>query len=77
MSRTYEVHLTNGEILSDNLSFDELPIIFQAYQEWYGEGSVIACYRTFNKEFNPQSRRDEFYQEWLTMVDYLTVLDNI
>lgn len=78
MLKTYEIHLTSGEILSDGLSFDDLPILFQAYQEWYGEGSIIACCRTLNgKKFNPQSRQDEFYQDWYELIETLIALDNI
>lgn len=77
MSKIYEIHHTDGTILADNLSFDELPILFQAYQEWYGDGSVIACYRTFENNFNHKNRRDEFYQEWGNFMDYLVALDNI
>lgn len=75
---TFEIHLSNGEILADNLTFDDLPTIFQAYQEWYGEGSVIACYRTSDgKKPHYKSRSQEFYEEWLVFVDHLIALDNI
>lgn len=78
MLTTYEIHLTSGEILADGLSFDDLPVLFQAYQEWYGEGSVIACYRTFDgHKQHHQSRRDEFYQEWGNFMDHLVALNNI
>lgn len=74
---TFEIHHTNGEILADNLSFDDLPIIFQAYQEWYGVDLVVPCYRTWDKKFNPKTSRDEFYEEWLGFIDHLITLDNI
>lgn len=74
---TFEIHHTNGEILADNLTFDDVPILFQAYQDWYGERSVIACYRPNNKKFHPKSRADEFYEEWLEFIDHLITLDNI
>ena len=75
---TYEIHTTSGEILADGLSFDDLPIIFQAYQEWYGADSVIACYRTLDgKKYTAPSRRDEFYTDWCKFVDYLVTLNNI
>lgn len=78
MLKLFEIHHIDGEILADNLSFEELPILFQAYQEWYGDGSVIACYRTFDgKKSKFQSRRDEFYQEWYSLMDNLVALDNI
>ena len=78
MLELFEIHHIDGEILADNLSFDELPILFQAYQEWYGDGSVIACYRTFDgKKPKFQSRRNEFYQEWYELIDNLVALDNI
>ena len=74
----FEIHHIDGEILADNLCFEDLPILFQAYQEWYGNDSIIACYRTFDdKKFNPQSRRDEFYQEWGNLINHLIALDNI
>ena len=74
---TFEIHHTNGEILADNLTFDDLPILFQAYQEWYGVGSVLSCYRPWNKTFYPKSRSEEFYEEWLGFIDHLITLDNI
>lgn len=74
---TFEIHHTNGEILADNLTFDDLPIIFQAYQEWYGEGLVVACYRKWDKKFHPKSCSEEFYEEWLGFIDHLITLDNI
>ena len=77
MLTTYEIHTTNGIILADNLTFDDLPIIFQAYQEWYGRGSVIACYRQDSAKPKPTNRRDEFYQQWYELMDNLIALDNI
>lgn len=74
---TFEIHLTSGEILADNLTFDALPILFQAYQEWYGDTSVIACYRTWDKKFHHKSRAEEFHEEWLEFMDYMIALDNI
>jgi hypothetical protein len=74
---TFEIHHTNGEILADNLTFDDVPILFQAYQDWYGVDLVIACYRPNNKTFHPKNRADEFYEEWLGFIDYLITLDNI
>ena len=74
---TFEIHHINGEILADNLTFDALPILFQAYQDWYGVNVVIACYRPNNKKFNPKSRFDDFYEEWLRFIDHLITLDNI
>ena len=74
---TFEIHLTSGEILADDLSFDSLPILFQAYQEWYGQYLVIACYRPNNKKFHTKSRSEEFYEEWFGFVDHLISLDNI
>ena len=74
---TFEIHHINGEILADNLIFDDLPELFQAYQEWYGEGSVVSCYRTLGKKLKPLNRVEEFYTEWLKLFDHLMVLDNI
>lgn len=75
---TFEIHHINGEILADNLTFDDLPIIFQAYQEWYGGGVVVACYRTLDsKKPHHKSRSKEFYEEWFEFMDHLITLDNI
>lgn len=68
---TFEIHHINGEILADNLTFDDVPILFQAYQDWYGKDLVIACYRPNNKKFHPKSRADEFYEEWFGFIDTL------
>ena len=74
----FEIHHIDGEILADNLLFEDLPILFQAYQEWYGNDSIIACYRTLGgKTQHRPNRRDDFYQEWGNFMDYLVALDNI
>ena len=78
MLTTYEVHTTNGIILADNLTFDDLPIIFQAYQEWYGEGSVIACYRMVDKPTRKiTDRQAELYRKWYEYLAYRKSLENI
>lgn len=77
-SITYEIHHINGEILADNLTFEDVPILFQAYQEWYNEGCIIACYRVVNTTSkHPKSRLDEFREDWHDFMNYLITLDNI
>ena len=74
---TYEIHHTDGTILADGLSFEELPILFQAYQDWEMASLVFACYRVNDSKPKPIDRKAEFYQQWYELMDNLVELNNI
>lgn len=82
--KTYEIHnLTTGEILADNITFDEIPELFEAYSSFYVDCEIIACYRdTHIKRCNKfldinTITRNAFYSEWLNLIDELYSLGNI
>lgn len=77
-SITYEIHLLGSEILADNLTFEEIPELFQAYEEWYGDGQVVACYRQHHdKPRTLKTNLEEFREDWNAYMDYLITIDNI
>lgn len=74
---TYEIHNTStGEILADNLSFDDVPELFQAYYDWY-LGTVEVYCRKCNRIFNITTRREAFRKEWTALIDQLIEFGNI
>lgn len=83
--KTYELYnLTTGEILADNLTFDEVPELFGAYAEFYPDCEIIVCYRektivrTCAKVVNSEEiNRKNFYAEWFSLMDELLAMDNI
>lgn len=83
--KTYEIYnLTTGEILADNLSFDDMPELFGAYMDFYPEDDIIvccreikisvACARVVDRE---DINRKNFYSEWFGLMDELLAIDNI
>lgn len=83
--KTYEIYnLTTGEILADNLSFDDMPELFGAYLNFYPEDDIIVCCRevkisvTCARIVNQDElNRRAFYNEWFNLVDELFALGNI
>lgn len=83
--KKYELYnLTTGEILADNLAFDEVPELFEAYANFYPDHEIIACYRDMKiarvrarildtEEVN----KNNFRAEWLALMDELLAMDNI
>lgn len=77
MLKTYEIHhLRTGEILADNLRFEDVPELFKAYYDWY-IGAVEVYERTVDKLFKITSRRDDFQKDWLELIDQLIEFGNI
>ena len=83
--KKYEIYnLTTGEILADNLNFDDMPELFGAYMDFYPEDNIIvccretkisvACARIVDRE---EINRNNFYSEWFGLMDELLAMDNI
>ncbi len=77
MSKTYEIHdLTTEEILVDNLTFEELPELLEAYQLFYSNHDIVGCYRmcqnavTIIKQPNTiRSSKQVFLNDWFALVE--------
>jgi hypothetical protein len=83
--KTYEIYnLTTGEILADNLAFDEVPELFEAYASFYPDHEIIACCRdlTIVKVHarvlkTEEVNRNNFMAEWFDLMDELFALGNV
>lgn len=83
--KTYEIYnLTTGEILVDNLSFDDMPELFGAYMEFYPEDDIVVCCREVKITVTharlvdrEEINRQKFYSEWFGLMDELLTMDNI
>ena len=71
----FEIHdLTTGEILSDNLAFEEVPELFKAYADFYSSHEIVFCERIDEDILIPihtnkkLSNRAEFQTQWFTLV---------
>ena len=82
--KTYEIYnLTTGELLADNLHFDDMPELFGAYMDFYPEDDIIvccretkisvACARIVDRE---ELNRREFTSEWLSLMDEIVAMGN-
>lgn len=84
-TKTYEIwDLTTGEILVDNLDFDDVPELFDAYAKFYPFDDIVVCCRevsiTVIRERmvkREPNRRVRFYNEWFNFIDELLAIDNI
>ena len=74
---SFEIHnLTTNEVLADNLSFSDVPELFQAYKEFYKNHEVVACYREVTVTTRVhQLNRDQFKHDWFEMLD--DIIDNL
>lgn len=73
--KNFESHdLTAGEILSDNLAFEEVPELFKAYADFYPDHEIVFCERINEDVAIPihtstrLSKRAEFQAQWLMLV---------
>lgn len=83
--KKYELYnLTTRELLADNLTFEEVPELFQAYVEFFPENEIIVCYRE-KTIVRPSARvvdpyevdRNNFRAEWFNLMDELFAMGNI
>lgn len=83
--KKYELYnLTTGELLADNLTFEEVPELFEAYSDFFPDHEIIvyrrenkmvrACVKVLNHN---EVARNEFMVEWLDFVDELFSIGNI
>lgn len=83
--KTYEIYnLTTGELLADNLIFDDVPELFGAYAEFFPDHEIAAYYREQpaikrGVRVVPADEvgRNNFYAEWFDFMDELLAMDNI
>ena len=83
--KTYEIYnFSTGEILADNLSFKEVPELFEAYSNLFHNDEIIVCCRdtditvTYATILNPDDiYRKNFYSQWLDLMDELVMMDNV
>lgn len=71
MSKIYEIHdLTTAEILADELTFEDVPELFLAYNNFYPDHDIIVCYREFGKSFRVLTpKRLSFAKEWYNLIE--------
>ena len=82
--KTYEIHnLTTNEILADNLSFEDVPELFEAYSSFYMADDIIVCYRESHIKRCRQiidiseAARNQFKSEWTCLIEELINLGNL
>lgn len=77
MKKLYEIHdLTANEILADNLIFEEIPELFEAYQSFYPNHEIAVFCRTdgyiklsqYYLNANLQ-KQQEFKVEWFNLIE--------
>ena len=77
--RNFEIHdLTTNEVLSENLTFEDIPELFGAYEMFYPNHEIVACYREYSnsngkiiKRFYSATsfKHNDFKSEWLNLVE--------
>jgi hypothetical protein len=83
--KMYELYnFSTGETLADNLAFQEVPELFEAYSNLFPNDEIIVCCRdtdmtvTYATILNPEDLdRKNFYSQWLELMDELVVMDNV
>lgn len=73
MSKSYEIHdITTGEILADNLTFEDMPELLGAYQIFYPTHEIVGCYRVCHNTFkvfnNLNYDKVRFRAEWTILM---------
>ena len=84
--KNFEIHdLTTNELLSDNLAFEEVPELLEAYTKFYSTHEIVACIRNATMETSYKCTLDtikrfsvacinkqnhsEFLSEWLLLME--------
>lgn len=78
--KEYELYLAeSGELLVDKLSFREVPALFQAYEGFYGKGSIAVCCREFKHEVKLEihSMASDYKNAWIDYFGELQTLGNL
>lgn len=73
----FEVHnVTTGDLLCDNVPFEDIPELLIAYKLLYPRHQIEVCYRevtiTERVHYVP---REEFTHDWFEMLD--DIIDNL
>ena len=74
---TFEIHnLTTNELLADNLNFNDMPELLNAYQQFYPKHRIEACYRVVKvTEHIRYIPRQQFKLDWFDLLD--NIIDNL
>ena len=83
--KSYEIwNLTTGEIIADNLNFDDVPELFGAYADFFPCDNIIVCCRKIKiatasvRPINAEeANRKKFHREWFDFIENLLTMDNI
>lgn len=83
--KTYEIYnLTTGELLADNLNFDDMPELYGAYLNFYPNDNIVVCCREVKVTVtcarivqNKDIRKNKFYAEWFNLMDELFEIGNL
>ena len=77
--KTYELYLVEtGELLSDGLTFDDVPELHKAYEDFYGEGTIVACYRQHSKTLHRIcTNAQAFKTAWIDFFEELQTMGNL
>lgn len=75
--KTYEIHnLTTKELLVDNLTFDDIPELFEAYQNFYPNNEIavfrrIDGYIKLSKYYLKANlhKQQDFKVEWFDLIE--------
>lgn len=78
--RVFEIHdLTTGEILADNLTFNEVPELFEAYAKFYRNHELMTFFKelqpikSWNKAYKLSSNNyHDFKAQWLDMAEEIS-----
>ena len=79
MEKVFGVYnCTTGEILADNLLFEDMPELLEAYQDFYPDHKIVAYYQDIDYEIMQNetitdnainSRKNKFKTEWYLLVE--------
>lgn len=77
--KSYELYLVRtGELLSNNLDFDDVPELYQAYEDFYGHNSILVCYRTHSKSTPHHITPSQVFKNmWVDYFGELQILGNL
>lgn len=72
------VDTNNGDVLLDNITFDELAELYPIYSDFYGEQNICPCITSVKTVAHKRlTERELFVSAWMCYMDMLYELDNI
>jgi hypothetical protein len=78
--KEFEIYLlTTGELLVDKLTFNQVPELFGAYEDLYGENTVTVICREFKHPLtiNTRSKSKEYKNAWIEYFGELQLIGNL